>query len=255
MSGRRGFRPGWPMTVFVGLALPVVVGLGFWQLDRAHDKRDLDARYVARLGMPALAAGAALESPASSGASSADFMRVRLRGRFEAGHDYLVDNRVHQGRPGYWVVSRFRGRDDRIYLVNRGWVEAPATRQSLPEIETPRQPLDLVGVIWPDLGLPPLLAEDPWPAGWPRRVQRLDIARMAESEGVVPAEIRLEPGQPGVFVPAPLDVNFRPERHTGYAVQWFGLGAVLVVGYVVFGRRRARERLADDADGRRGTHE
>jgi len=56
---------------------------------------------------------------------------------------------------------------------------------------------------------------------------------------VIDAEVRLEGGQPGVFEPAPLDMTFAPERHQGYAVQWFGLAVVLAVGYAIFGFRRS----------------
>lgn len=31
-----------------------------------------------------------------------------------------------------------------------------------------------------------------------------------------------------------------PQRHYGYAVQWFGLAAALLVLYIIAGRRRAR---------------
>ncbi len=236
----RRWRPGWTMTVFVAVMLPVVVSLGSWQLDRAAEKRGYEQQQLRRLGMPPITARWPLEPP--------DFQRVRLRGRFEAGRDYLVDNRVHQGRPGYWVVSRFVDDEGRRWLVNRGWTAAPASRQALPRVETPLGPVELVGVLWPDTGLPPLLAADPWPDTWPKRVQRLDVARMAErdaagavDDSVVPVEVRLEAGQPGALVAAPQDLMFSPAKHLGYAVQWFALAAVLVVGYVIFGFKRGRD--------------
>jgi cytochrome oxidase assembly protein ShyY1 len=220
------------MTLLVAALLPVLVMLGFWQLDRAADKRRCHDRYVERLSLPPQ------EFPADL--AGADFLRVRLDGGYRAEEQYLVDNRVRDGRPGYWVVTRFLADDGRVYLVNRGWVAAPARRDELPRVPAPAGRLRLMGVVWPDTGLPPLLAPDPWPASWPKRVQRLDVARMAgEGEAVVAAEVRLEPGQPGVLAAAPLAVDFAPQRHQGYAVQWFGLAVVLAVGYLVFGYGRS----------------
>jgi cytochrome oxidase assembly protein ShyY1 len=170
--------------------------------------------------------------------ADADFLRVRLEGGYERGHDFLVDNRTHEGQTGYWVVSVFRSTDGRGYLVNRGWLAAPVRRETMPAVPTPEGDTRIVGLVWPDTGLPPLLAEDPWNAGWPKRVQRLERERMAGGVvDTVPVEIRLEAGQAGVFAPAPVDAVFRPERNQGYAVQWFGLALVLIIGYGYFGMR------------------
>lgn len=225
------FRPGWKMTVFTAVMLPVTVGLGFWQLDREAEKRSLETAYYESFG--------ALPRPAPHRLDGLDFARVRLHGRYLAGQNYLVDNRTERGRPGYWVVTVFEGDDGRRWLVNRGWVPAPERRDRLPEVPTPGGVHTLNGVVWPNTGLPPLLAEDPWPSGWPRRVQRLEIERMAALDGgAEPVEVRLEAGQPGVFLAAPLDMDFAPERHRGYAVQWFSLAAVLLAGFVIFGYSR-----------------
>lgn len=227
----RRFAPGWLMTGLMAVVLPLLIGLGIWQLDRAADKRAHQTRFYERLGAPPQAAPADWRDT--------DFLRVRLRGQYRSGHDYLVDNRIRDGRPGYWVVTRFRADDGRTYLVNRGWIAADG-RARLPEVATPRGTVELTGVVWPDLGLPPLLAGDAWSADWPKRVQRLDVRRMAaEDDGVVPREIRLEHGQPGAFDAAPVHVTLRPERHQGYAAQWFGLAVVLTGAYLVFGFRQS----------------
>ena len=36
-----GFRPGWWPSIAVALLLPLLLGLGFWQLSRAEEKRAL----------------------------------------------------------------------------------------------------------------------------------------------------------------------------------------------------------------------
>jgi surfeit locus 1 family protein len=226
------WRPGWKMTLFVVFMLPVLIGLATWQLARADEKRWYETRQLERMGQPP-------QEPPSVLQPDSAFVRVVLEGRYESGEHYLVDNRVHGGRPGYWAVSRFRALDDRIWLINRGWLPGAETRGTLPEVPTPTGVLRLVGVLWPDTGMPPLLAPDPWSTVWPKRVQRLDIHRMAQEAPVaVPVEVRLEPGEPGGFVAAPLDAMFSPAVHFGYAFQWFGLALALVIGYLIFGFRR-----------------
>jgi cytochrome oxidase assembly protein ShyY1 len=228
MSRRRRFHPGWRMTLFALLLLPVVLGLGFWQLERAAEKRSYEADYLDRLtALPVAPEGALL-----------DFQRVRLHGQFEPGRDFLLDNQTSQGRVGYRVISSFQTGDGRRWLVNRGFLAGTGARERLPEISTPVEPLTLVGVVWPDLGLLPIFAADAWSAGWPKRIQRLEVARMArELDNTQPWEIRLEAGQPGVFEPASLEMNMPAVKHTGYAVQWFGLALALALGYLLFGFR------------------
>lgn len=219
------------MTCFTVLLLPLVLLLGFWQLERATEKRALEESYFDRLG--------ALPRAPTEKSATAAFTRIRLDGHYEVGRDFLIDNQVHEGRAGYQVVSSFLGTNGGRWLVNRGWVAGPERRDALPEIPTPREAVRLVGVIWPELGLPPLLAEDPWPEGWPKRVQRLDTARMAAVlPGSIGVEVRLEAGYPGVFVAARQEFVVSPAKHTGYAVQWFGLAAALVIGYALFGFRK-----------------
>ena len=101
----------------------------------------------------------------------------------------------------------------------------------------------VVGAVWPFLGLLPVYDEDAWAAGWPKRVQRMEITRMAKEADAVAVEIRLEPGQPGVAQAAPFASVLSDAKHRGYASTWFGLALVLSVGYVIFGIRSARGEL------------
>ena len=166
-----------------------------------------------------------------------DFQRLRLVGQFGKAV-FLVDNQVQAGRPGYWIVQAFDDNAGRRFLVNRGFVLAPPTRDQLPAVPAPAGEVTLLGVVWPFTGLVPLLDEDPWGEGWPKRVQRLDVARMGEAADAEPVEVRLEDGQPGVTIAAPFATVLSDAKHRGYAATWFGLAGALCVLFAVFGFRR-----------------
>jgi len=233
-AGNRGrrFRPGLRMTLFTAVLLPVVLGLGIWQLQRAEEKRHFEERYLDRI----------TALPVVPGEEIQDFQRLRLTGVYEAGRDFLLDNQTWHGAFGYLVISSFRTTDGRRWLVNRGFVEGDRGRRALPEITAPSGVVSVVGLVWPELGLLPVVGENEWQAGWPKVIQRLEVARMAALlERCAPWEIRLEAGQPGVFAAASTALNMPASRHTGYAVQWFGLALALAAGFVLFGfRRRGR---------------
>lgn len=221
------FSPGWRMTAFVVIMLPVLLALGRWQLDRAAEKRAYLDAFIDRQGA----------LPVPPGPEAVDFQRLRLTGHFEPGQQFLLDNQVSRGRVGYWVITPFLTTSGARWLVNRGWAPAPTHRETLPDVPAPPGTVTIVAVTWPDMGLPPLLGDDVWAAGWPKRVQRLDVARMADvlGDGTRPIQLRLEAGQPGVLSAPPLKLPVTPAKHTGYAVQWFGLAAVLLGGYLAYG--------------------
>ena len=219
--------------------LPVVAGLGFWQLERAAEKQALEDGYFDRMGMLPVIPPARLDAGSKDPLATTAFLRVKLAGHYEADRHFLLDNQIRKGVPGYGVISSFRHADGRRFLINRGFMAATGERSTLPEVPTPEADVVLIGALWPDLGLLPLLKEDLWPATWPKRVQRRNLARMADQlHNAVALEVRLERGQPGVFVAPRVDSVVSPAKHLGYAVQWFGLALVLVVGFTIYGFRR-----------------
>jgi cytochrome oxidase assembly protein ShyY1 len=225
--------------VVVALVCTLTVNLGLWQLDRAQQKSDWQSDFIESM----------VRIPVMVGDNPAPFTRVKLTGTYRDEH-FLVDNRTHRGQAGYWVVSRFDHTDGRVILVNRGWLKAPQMRAHLPNVETPTEPVTLTAVMWPDTGLPALYRDDPWADSWPKRIQRLNLARMAtvDEKSVLAMEARLEPGNPGVATPAPMASSVNPDRHRGYALQWFGLSVVVVVGLVVYFirlRRTATKTVED----------
>ena len=211
--------------------LPTVVSLGFWQLNRADEKAALEAAYFDQLGAQVHEPGEKVEA----------FSRLVLRGEFGT-DQYLVDNQVLRGQVGYWVMQLFIAREGRRYIVNRGWIAASSARSQLPEAETPTGTVEIVVLVWPQMGLPPILGSDVWPEGEKIRVQRRDLDRMAKRSDALSMEMRLEAGSAGALRVAPTNIEFGRERHIGYAVQWFGLGVVLIIGWIVV-YRRGKDRV------------
>jgi len=241
---QRRFQPGNRMVLLVVLVLPILLWLGNWQLDRAEEKRRYEITYLERQGMLPIV------PPADPAAIA--FSRLKLSGHYDTSRQVLLDNQVSAGRVGYWVITRFQTQDGRSWLVNRGWAAAPERRDELPDIQVSEQPCELVAVVWPDTGLVPLLEEDRWEEDWPKRIQRLDVHTLGPLLHSQAVELRLEAGQPGVLEAAPLLIPVSHEKHTGYAVQWFLLAGVLLVGFVFYGftMTARRERATGSDDGR-----
>ncbi|SFP95901.1 Cytochrome oxidase assembly protein ShyY1 [Geopseudomonas sagittaria] len=231
------FRPGLLPTLVVLALLPLLLGLGFWQLQRGEDKRVLLAAQAARSQEPALELREleAVDVPA--------FRRVRLVGEFDAEHSLLLDNRQRGGRVGVELLQPFLDRPSgRWVLVNRGWLPWPQ-RATPPAFDTPHGELQLLATVYRPAGEAFLLGDGAPGEGWPRLVNAVDVPALWRELGRdgLPVELRLAPG-PASYVGGWPVVAVGPEKHLGYAVQWFALAATLLGLYLWLGVKQARER-------------
>lgn len=210
------------------LMLALLLSLGFWQLDRAAEKRVL---------IESFAEGQqASPRPVATTVELADlprYERVELRGHYEPERQGLLDVQMHRGRAGYRVWTPFRPDAGGLVLVDRGWVPASQDRVVLPEIAVEDMHRVITGLVspLPEPGLR-LGSADQGESGWPRRLHWPDAAALERiwGEGVAPVIVLLDDGSEDGFVRewAPATA-IPPERHLAYAVQWFGLAVALVV--------------------------
>lgn len=222
----RAFNPGWKLSLFTLLLLPLLVSLGFWQLAREQEKLALQGAWEARAAMPPVKLEALAEE------EDLQYRRVTLTGRFDNVHAFLLDNRVHQGRPGFEVISPFTTVEGRQVLVNRGWLQAGRDREHLPEIQAVAGEQALTGTVYVPLGEALMLGEESPFAGWPRVLQVADTGRMfreldVAAEESFPYIVRLAGGAPGALTTDWPVITTAPEKHRAYAVQWFAMAAAL----------------------------
>jgi len=220
---RRLWASNWPLALVVGAMLPVLLTLGFWQLERADNKRNVLARQQAQQALPPLALNSVRgELP--------EFRAVTVRGRYDTVRYWLLENRIHQGQYGFEVISPFVLTSGETVLVHRGWIAGDSGRRSLPEIATPGEELSLSGVIDSGGASGFSLGEEAATDGWPKRLQWLTTERAERELGVTLPDLllRLERDEAGMFEPTYSAVNMPPQKHTGYAVQWFGMAAIIV---------------------------
>lgn len=232
----RRFRPGILPTLVVLALLPVLVGLGFWQLSRGEQKRELLASYAERR----------VAEPMSlyelQGTQDPAFRRVRLHGHFDAAHSLLLDNRMHDGKVGVELLQPFLDQASGLWLLlNRGWLPWP-DRRTPPMFSTPDSSLSLEAWVYVSPGATFQLHADPTGASWPRLVTAVaPVSLWTElGRGGFAYELRAESG-PGTYVTDWPVVATGPEKHLAYAVQWFAMALALLALYLYLGWHNARE--------------
>lgn len=237
---RLRFEPRVLPTLAMLLTLAALLRLGFWQAEKGERRAAEIAQHSQRAQLGPYAIGANLVEP--EGLQDAP---VTVRGTYEPEHQFFVDNRQEDGKPGVHVVTplRIEGSTVRV-LVNRGWAGWTQGRQVLPMVNTPAGVVQVTGVATvphnKNFFLMPSHAES-----LPRLWSQLDVARFAQE--------RADPLQPVVVLQGKNDVadglirnwqapEDRVAKHQSYAFQWFGMAVALLVFYGVASvRRQERE--------------
>ncbi len=233
--GHFEFRPERVPTVATVLLLALLLWLGFWQLERAAQKAAWVEQHGANVGDVPLQLNAEVAA-----LDDFRFRTVLATGRYLGARQILLDNQVHEGQVGYHVYTPFHLEAEKaVILVNRGWVPLGVTRDVLPQIPVATDRRTITGM----LNRPPSVGirlQAPASTAWPRVVQYVDPEALGASLGykTLPRVVWLDPSEPNGFVREWKIVAFGPERHRGYAVQWFALAAALVIIYFVVNIRR-----------------
>ncbi len=216
--------------------------LGFWQQSRGEHKREWQAAWQS-----ALAAAPVAFSQAANRTQAAPPLRVEGELRFRKRPVLLLDNQQLDGRVGVRAYALADAQDLALpLLVELGWLPMPAER-TLPQVAVPDGNVQLSGVLMPSPGQGIALAANPWPSALDEKPVLLTTLSHAEIQTAIGGKLL-----PGVLRPDPqmalgytrdtqlLPNTLPPERHFGYAVQWWGLSATVLVVYLVLALRRSK---------------
>jgi surfeit locus 1 family protein len=225
------------LGLFIAVAIvaaAVCIRLGFWQVDRLHQRRARNALVRARLDSAEVDARSVPRDTIL-----ARFRRVRVVGVPDFDHEIVLASRSRHGSPGVNIITPYRttGSDTAI-LVNRGWVYSPdAASVDLPQWR--RADSTVVGFVdefEPDRGGPL--------TNRVRVLNRLSASALgtalpypvAPFVVVETGDTVLRSDRPAQLGPPALDEG----PHFSYAVQWFGFALVALVGAVVVVTRGRR---------------
>ncbi|MGJ7490152.1 SURF1 family protein [Variovorax sp. ZT4R33] len=255
--GARPIRRGrfWIVTLAAVLTLGATVSLGRWQLSRAAQKEALQAEIEAQQQRPPLEQQAflAIDRPAE-----ALHRPVRLRGLWLTPQTVYLDNRQMNGVPGFYVLTPFaiEGSEQAV-MIQRGWVQRNFNdRTQLMPVETPAGLIEVTARV----ALPPAHLLDlgkPAPAASAASAAEGESATEGRQPAVGSSPIRqnldLEAFRSETRLPLRTDLSLQQigaaseglqrdwpapalgvEKHYGYAFQWFGLAALVVILYVWF---------------------
>jgi cytochrome oxidase assembly protein ShyY1 len=216
------------------------VGLGIWQLARNDEKHRLVERAKAAYAKPA-------PDLTTLGTGAPDGTRIEARGTFDGAHETVLRNQVRGDHVGVDVLTPLRLANGSAVLVDRGWVRASA-RGGLSTDRPPGGTTVVRGLLHASNPLKTDDSVDELGAGR-LGVPRVDLdaigrtlpyrlqPRWIEAQAIDPKPTGGAPQLPQP--PAPDPVN-----HLHYAIEWFGLALIPIVGWPIALRRFLRQRNA-----------
>lgn len=221
---------GW---ILVLILVPSFVMLGFWQLDRAHEREALNRLQDERREEPAIALGAndAIDL------SAVRYRELILEGQYDSEHQFLVDNQLEGQTAGYHVLVPLRLKGStRSVLINRGWVPLGPDRKVLPDLRgLPEGRVNVRGRAdyLHRVGFKLTGAEIPTD-GWPAVVQVPESPALSQRLGypVEGFQVLLGPAEPGGYVRHFRNVRLDAGKNRGYALQWFLFAVATLVLFI-----------------------
>lgn len=235
-SRRRNAVFGWSLAL---VAVAAFSALGTWQLERMRAKRamlsDVEQTLSARDPRPLALAGQQARSDRYDWAAGT--------GRFLAAPAVLLDNQQRNGRAGVLAYRAFAPEDGAVLLVELGWLPLDGAR-TLPQVPQPLSRMRIRGLLVPPpspgLATPVVATRD---EGLLATALAPDLlASTLDLPALPPRVLKLDPALP-IGYARDLDIlpnTLPPERHLGYAVQWFALALAVLVTALVLTLRKPR---------------
>jgi surfeit locus 1 family protein len=208
----------------------ILLRLGFWQLDRADQKNEINQNYLERQS--------SLEVFDETDINEENLWgKFSIEGEFTTSPNLYLDNQTYKREAGYVIYSPFLTRENKVILVNRGWHDLIEDRNELPAVKKIIDTM-ISGILTkvPSHGIILNTENIENINDSSIRIQRIDLGEIKEALNIqyeiYPFVLTLEP---------PIDENLKrhlilpvsnSEKNYGYAFQWFAFALTLLIIFI-----------------------
>lgn len=220
------------ILIFAIIFVPITISLGLWQIERANEKKVIISNYDKLLVSTPIALQK--EQPLDN------WQPIETVGAYQ---DLVVyeDNAINSGKAGFKVYHLFQNGDGTFIFVHRGFIERNLIKNNLPRIDTPVGKKNIKGTT--------LFKQN---NTFVKNIEESDIRIIQEFNTSVlierfpilkdrylhPFLFNLDVRDADKFQPIEKPVNMTATKHIGYAIQWFGLCAALIILTIYAYRRK-----------------
>ena len=220
------------ILIFAIIFVPITISLGLWQIERANEKKVIISNYDKLLVSTPIALQK--EQPLEN------WQPIETVGAYQ---DLVIyeDNAINSGKAGFKIYHLFQNGDGTFIFVHRGFIERNLIKNNLPRIDTPFRKKNIKGTA--------LFKQN---NTFVKNIEESDIRIIQEFNTSVlierfpilkdrylhPFLFNLDVRDADKFQPIEKPVNMTATKHIGYAIQWFGLCAALIILTIYAYRRK-----------------
>ena len=220
------------ILIFAIIFVPITISLGLWQIERANEKKVIISNYDKLLVSTPIALQK--EQPLEN------WQPIETVGAYQ---DLVIyeDNAINSGKAGFKIYHLFQNGDGTFIFVHRGFIERNLIKNNLPRIDTPVGKKNIKGTT--------LFKQN---NTFVKNIEESDIRIIQEFNTSVlierfpilkdrylhPFLFNLDVRDADKFQPIEKPVNMTASKHIGYAIQWFGLCAALIILTIYAYRRK-----------------
>lgn len=224
----------WLAALFILLVVIALSSLGVWQLQRMVQKQQRLDSITEKQQKETVGLVTALQM------NDPRDVDVKFTGNVDNQHLILLDNQVVDSQVGFDVIAPVLTNVGWV-LVNFGWVAAPNLTRTLPNVEVVGGESHLRGKI-SQPSLNPFIRDTASAnQAFPALVQQISVPQIQQmlDRKLQPYLIEMT-GEDSIFLRRYTPVVMPPEKHLGYAIQWFALAiAAAVVGAIAIVKKES----------------
>lgn len=207
--------------ILIALMLWGLLSLGFWQLERANEKRVIQSAIIQAQSSP------------TEMVTQVDVLmqkehhKVLLKGRYDNSKQFIYDNQIVNHNAGYYVLTPFVLEDKTAILVNRGFIPWQGNRDKLANITVGETKSTIqVMLVKPKERIEFKQHNN---TTFPMLIQSLNIDRLSQLSNyqLIPMLAQLDIKSDNGFYRKWQPFYGSVDKHLGYALQWFLMAFVL----------------------------
>ena len=224
-------------SILILATMAFLVSLGFWQLDRADQKRTIEASIQkANTGVVELIIN-------QNELLNKEYYEVRLQGSYIGDKQFIYDNQIVDQASGYYVLTPFvlTGQSNAI-MINRGFIPWNGRRDQLDDIAVDSTYREIKIQVSRPIKRIELKTSD-ISNQFPVLIQAIDFDVIEEisSTSFVDVIGLLDPSSDDGFVRKWEPYTGSIEKHIGYAIQWFLMALILGIIGIRIGLKQRKK--------------